>query len=258
MASPKPPPADLDGIRRSIRELIDLWPEMVGTSEWPFSRDLDLRRAVALHAHAHHAIQLARGLVAMDRAGAEIAMIPTVRAIFEMGVVSAWLLLTLGSGDSLVRDGTRKRKAAQEDLLRLGVDADPGLAQSLAVLAELDAEPISFDRQCRALADGDTLYVTYRGLSAETHAGLGIADAYFVDADDSPIGVKFRPMAVLDPRDAYLGIAACLLFVAVNADATGRATVRHSKKLRKIARRLGIGTDFRRADGTKMEPRPSP
>lgn len=238
---------------------------MVGTSEWPFRRDLDLRRAVAIHAHAHHAVQLARVLVQMDRAGAEVAIVPTVRAIYEMGIVSAWLLVTPGSGDSLVRDGVRKRKIAQEDILKLsdndhglGATADQGLKQSLLVLAELEAAPISFDRQCRALVNGDTLYVTYRALSAETHAGLGIADAYFVEKADSPVGVAFNPMAALDPRESYLGIAASMLFLAVNVDATARHTARHSKRLRKIARRLRVATEIRRADGTTIGPRPSP
>ncbi len=259
MTSPEPtlpPAADLATIRRSINDLIDLWTRMVGTADSSFRGDLDLRRATSIHAHAHHAVQLARALAAMDQAGVEVAMVPMIRAIFEMGIVSAWLLLTPGSGDSLVREGTKKRKTAQEQLIKLGQDAGPGYAQSLATLAELDAAPATFETQCRSLAGGDSLYLEYRILSAQCHAGLGIADAYFVEVVDSPIGIAFDPTSTLDPRDAHLGIAACLLYLAVNADATARSKARHVAQLRTIARRLGVGTEIIRADGTTLPPRP--
>ena len=248
--------ADLAATRRSLVDMIELCPRMVVTAKAPFRGDLDVHRAISIHSHAHHAVQLARALVMMDQEGSEIAMIPTIRAIFEMGVTCAWLLLTPGSGDILVREGTKKRKTAQEALLKIGVDADPGYSQSLTVLAELNAPGTSFEIQCRALAGGESLYVTYRVFSAQAHAGLGLVDAYFIEDEDSPIGIAFDPMAPAEPRDAHLGIAACMLFLAINADETARQKPRYTTQLGKIARRLGVGTEIARADGTTMGPRP--
>jgi len=251
-----PPPAGILTTRKAIADLDRLWDRAVGTSGAPFRSDLDLRRAIGIHAHAHNAVQLARALLLMDQTGTQFAMVPTVRAVFEMGVTAAWLLLTPGSGDSLVKQGVAKRRIAQTELIAYGVDATAALDETEVALAEMDAVPGgNFQSMCLALADGPGLYLTYRALSAESHAGLGIADAYFVEAPDQELGIAFSPNEQLVPRDAYMGIAAAMLFLAVNADENARAKPTHTTQLRKIAKRLGVGTEIARSDGTTLGPR---
>ncbi|MCT9820560.1 hypothetical protein N3K63_09725 [Microbacterium sp. W1N] len=258
MTGALPPPAGIDTVRKAIADLDRLWDRAVGTSGAPFRPDLDLRRAIGVHTHAHNAVQLARALLVLDAGDAQFALVPTVRAIFEMGVTAAWLLLTPGSGDSLVKRGVAQRKVAQTELIAYGVDATEALDSSVAALAELEDVPGgNFRSTCLALADGPGLYLTYRALSTESHAGLGIADAYFVETTEHELGIAFKPDAVIEPRDAYLGIAAAMLFLAVNADETARAKPHHSTQLRKIANRLGVSTEVVRADGTTLGPRPA-
>jgi hypothetical protein len=194
----------------------------------------------------------------MDQSGAQFAMVPMVRAIFEMGATAAWLLLIPGSGDSLVKQGVTKRRVAQTELIAYGVDATAALDETEVALAEMDAVPGgNFQSTCLALADGPGLYLTYRALSTESHAGLGIADAYFVEVPDDELGIAFSPNEKLVPREAYFGIAAAMLFLAVNADETAREKPTHTTQLRKIAKRLGVGTEIARSDGTTLGPRPS-
>lgn len=242
----------LNTVRKVIDDLCDLWDRSADATA-SFREGVDERRAVGIHTHAHHAVRLARALRALDIAGFNHEMTPLVRQIFEDGITAAWLLLTPGSGDILIKDGAKQRAKAQRMMLDLGhIDVDsPGWKQSAEVLKNLASVPSSYQMptRCSALQDGDNLYLTYRALSMETHSGLGVADLYSLEAEQSPIGVAFDPDPDFPARTSFLGTAACLLLLGINADEQARARPRRTTQIAKAAKRMGVSTRILDAEG---------
>lgn len=253
-ATPADSAADIRPIRKAIDGLCTTWDRAAYEPERIYRQEVDERRAIAIHTHAHHAVRLARALRTLDEAEYSNEMIPLVRQIFEDGVTAAWLLITPGSGDILIKNGTSQRKKAQEHMIKLGhTDEDsPGYKQSISILDLMEDVPSSyqFEQRCLALHSGSDLYLTYRTLSIGTHAGIGIADYYSVESADSPIGVEFDPSPIFDARTAHLGIAGCLLLLAINADEKARAKPHRTTQIERAAKLLGVDTAIRRSDGT--------
>lgn len=245
-------------VRDAISRLCELWERSDdGTIE--YRAEVDAQRAVAITTQAHHAVRMARSILLVDDAARGIEIVPSVRLVLECGVTAAWLLLTPGSGHTLIRDGAEQRRKALEHLARLGEETGPGYEQALAALANLeDAEgPRSFifEQRCNALKGGSSIYVLYRVLSSESHAGMGIADYYSKADDDSRIGLSFDRDAENSARVSLLGVTASMLLLAINADEIARLRPHRTTQIRRAAKRLGITTRIVGADGTELPAR---
>ncbi|POH69143.1 hypothetical protein C3B59_05750 [Cryobacterium zongtaii] len=245
-------------MRNIITSLCELWEKDDGAGG-DFRGQLDPARAVAIHTHAHHAVKMARALLVLDDATTGGEIVPIVRLILECGVTAAYLLLKDGSGDSMIRKGSDLRRVALKDMVALGMDAEDSLREATAKVAELDLAGVSsgwiFQQHCESLQGGKQIYALYRVLSSESHAGMRIADLYVVDDDQSSIGVAFVADRPSKSKVSSLGVAASMLFLAINADEIARAKPRRTTQLGKIARRLGVGTQILRADGSEHPPR---
>jgi hypothetical protein len=245
-------------VRRVIVSLCELW-EKDGGAGGDFRGELDPARAVAIHTHAHHAVRMARALLVLDAATTGAETVPTVRLIMECGVTAAYLLLKDGSGSSMIRKGSDLRRLALRDMVSLGMDAEDSLTEAIAKLAELDLAGVSsgwiFQQHCEYLHGGIQLYALYRVLSSESHAGMRVADLYVIGDDHSSIGLAFVADRPSESKVSSLGVAASMLFLAINADEIARANPHRTTQLRKIAGRLGVGTRILRADGSEHPPR---
>lgn len=254
-----PPEADSGSgaaeARRHIEILCELWERNLA-NDVEFRDGLDEHTAVAIHTLAHHAVRLSTAVLELDGKVPGVALIPTVRLIFECGITCAWLLATPDAGRTLLRDGAKMRKTAIDELVRQGADAGPGKAQAERAFDQLQQEleltPVAtLQARCLALKDGDHLHTLYRAISNESHAGLGITDLYVIEDDRSPIGVSFEPDPIDTSHDSALAIAAGLLFLAINADTQARREPFLLPQLHRIARGLGLPLDIVRADGTQ-------
>lgn len=250
---------NVDGIREVMQALCEMDDHIVEAEAAAFRPGVDPQRAVAIRTHAHHAARMARSILLIDGhfAGAEI--VPNVRLLFECAVTAAWLLLHPGSGHTLLRDGAQQRRKALTTLREIGEDTEQASARaekSLADLAKAEGpRSFVFEQRCRSLQEGVQLYSLYRILSSDSHAGVGIADLYLEMNDDSPIGLSFTPYASRDNRESTLGIAACMLLLALNADELASAEPRFAAEISKIARRLGVSGRITRVDGFEMPAR---
>ncbi|TFC04048.1 hypothetical protein [Cryobacterium sp. MDB2-33-2] len=245
-------------VRSIITSLCELWEKDDGAGG-DFRGQLDPARAVAIHTHAHHAVKMARALLVLDDATTGAEIVPIVRLILECGVTAAYLLLKDGSGNSMIRKGSDLRRVALKEMVALGMDAEYSLREATAKVAELDLAGVSsgwiFQQHCESLQGGKQIYALYRVLSSESHAGMRIADLYVVDDDQSSIGVAFVADRPSKSKVSSLGVAASMLFLAINADEIARAKPRRTTQLGKIARQLGVGTQILRADGSEHPPR---
>lgn len=271
MASRTPLPTadrrrDPDFVRSIIADLITLWEQTMG-SEVIYREQLDADRAIAITTQAHHAVRMARAVLLIDGVSDGIEMVPSVRLVMECGVTAAWLLLTPGSENALLREGAKNRKKAIEHLIRVDDEEEeetdasvrPGLEQARKILDELDGadgpKSFEFEQRCVRLAGGGGIYVLYRALSAQAHAGMGIMDFYIEEDPNSPIGISMTPHADNDLRVSHLAIAAAMLFLALNADELARAKPRHMTQLRKVAKKLGVPSRIVGRDGTELPER---
>lgn len=249
---------DLTETRRIMERLCDTWdsapPETV-----TYRGELDIARAIGIRTHAHHAVRASRAVLQLDLTTAGIELLPLVRLIMECGVTAAWLLLTPGSGHALIRDGASQRLKALNALTTFGESSDSAKEQAEEALEQLEnasgPRSFAFEQRCLRLDGGDRLYLTYRVFSAESHSGMGIADFYSVATESSPIGVAFNPEAASSVRAPTIGIAACMLLLAVNADELARAKPTHASQIEDAAKRLGVSTRIVASDGTELPPR---
>lgn len=249
---------DLAETRKVIETLCDLW-DGIALGKTDYRGELDSARAIGIRTHAHHTVRAARAVLQLDSTTTGIEIVPLVRLIMECAVTAAWLLLTPGSGEALIRDGAKQRLKALRTLMIFGEEPGPATTQAEAVLAQLEnpstPQSFAFEQRCKRLEGGDRLYLTYRAFSAESHSGMGIADFYSVATNISPIGLAFNPEAASSVRAPTIGIAACMLLLAINADELARAKPTITTQIEKAAKRLGVGTKITAADGTELPPR---
>lgn len=244
-------PIDSQATRAVIASLCDLWDsEPPHTLE--FRAELGYERAITIHTHAHHTVRMARVLLALDEMTSGIEVMPTARALLESAVTAAWILLTEGSEKSLLKEGARQRRTSLDELIALGEQPGEAHAQALSTLEKLEEwrATFNFPERCKALAGGNALYLTYRMMSAESHAGVGVADFYLSSHGPSPVGFAFNPDAVLTVRDAILGVSASMLLLAVNADDQARVKPQRTTQIATAAQLLGVGVEIQRAERT--------
>ena len=152
-------------VRGAITSLCELWEKDDGAGG-DFRGELDPARAVAIHTHAHHAVRMARALLILDDATTGAETVPIVRLILECGVIAAWLLMTDGSGDSMIRKGSDQRRLALRDIAGLGMDVEESLREASAKVEELDKAGVSkgwvFEQHCKSLNGGEQLYLAFR------------------------------------------------------------------------------------------------
>lgn len=224
-----------------------------------YRSELDSARAVGILTQTHHAVRAARAVLQLDLTTVGIEIMPLVRLIMECAVTSAWLLLTPGSGQTLIRDGARQRVKALNDITALGDEPGPALDQALKAIAALEnaqgPPSFAFEQRCQRLEGGDRLYLTYRVFSAESHSGMGVADFYTVATGKGPIGLAFNPEARSSVRSPTVGIAACMLLLAVNSHELAGPKPTHTTQIRRAAQRLGVGTRIVASDGTELPDR---
>lgn len=241
-----------------MKTLCDAWDNAApGTVQ--YRGELDAARAVAILTHTHHAVRVSRAVLQLSHTTTGIELVPLVRLVMECAVTAAWLLLTPGSGRALIRDGASQRLKALNGITQLGEDPGPSKEQAEVALAQLEdakgPRSFAFEQRCLRLDGGERLYLTYRVFSAESHSGMGIADFYSLAVAPSPIGLAFNPEASSSVRTPTIGIAGCMLLLAINADEIARAKPTHTTQIEKAAKRLGVGTRIVASDGTEMPAR---
>ncbi|WP_082483153.1 DUF5677 domain-containing protein, partial [Microbacterium sp. Leaf351] len=209
-----------------------------------YRADVGVDRALAILAHAHHAVRCARAILALHPDFSGIETSPLCRLLVECAVTAAWLLITPGSGVAMVRDGAKQRVKALSELALTGRDVSELLAQADNVIKQLSASEgpraFVFEQRCLALKDGRNWYITYRALSEQSHSGITISDFYSSVDPSSPIGVAFNPSASNETHGANLGLAACALVLAIDSEEKARAKPRRSAELKRIVRTLGL------------------
>jgi hypothetical protein len=139
-----------------------------------------------LNCHAHYMVRRCLPILA----DSTIAVVPTLRSVYECGVMAQWLRWVPGSEVSFLEESRRQMAALAEDLNPRGATSSrEGARRFLAELLlpeEPRAHSAKFHAICKAFHGGADLYGYYRVLSGHTHAGFQLAHAWLLFDETGP------------------------------------------------------------------------
>ncbi|GAA4265999.1 DUF5677 domain-containing protein [Frondihabitans peucedani] len=182
--------------RGTIRQLIKLWEEDAALPEVTVPGQVDPAVPVAIRGLVAHAVDCARGILAIYEAAVPIAAVPLARTLMEDSITAGWILAVPDAWRSLLSSGIRDRRRALQEAHRLH-PADP---ESMERLRELTASlgrvgaasGWPFEQRVQSLEGTESVYLLYRYLSGLSHAGAEVVDAYSAEVrpprSTSPIG----------------------------------------------------------------------
>jgi hypothetical protein len=175
---------DYVGLLREMCDDFDQFQQREGYKLNPKVRDpAQVALLYGLNAHAHYMARRCLPILGEST----IAAIPIVRSVFECGVMAQWLRLVPGSENTLMDDFQRQMgwiiddfEAATEPDWR---ERATELRERLTEIPDLSEEPrgaysARITKICDLFVGGTDLYVSYRFLSAHTHAGAQVASAW--------------------------------------------------------------------------------
>jgi len=249
---------DIADLRRFVQSFIDLWDEHQGNTV-----DLHVEHAesgVAIWSLANHSVELSRTVLLLSEQDRMIIAVPLIRLLLENMITAAWLYVSPEAARALVHEGLRNRVAAirevvQRDIAGFTPDLlDEWKAQLDGFSGEDTAEGRHFEKRCRTLVDGPSVYTTWRVASALSHAGTTLSDFYLVaveKTDQNPIGIAVNRASILPFHEAWLGTTAWALIGSMKAFDLASAEHPFSAEIADGAARMGINLEFQLiAEGT--------
>lgn len=183
---------------------------------------LRLLMAYGLAAQAH---DIGQDAVRTIREGRFGAATPLVRVVFECGVHAQWLVIEPAAADAMAAESHRQRLALADNMAQtqrfLRHAAAARAAAGTAPTAPPSVSAKRFWKVCEQVDPAGNLYVMYRILSADTHAGEPTVARWFAEIDEPP-GLAWRHEPV-DPgpaqRDVLAGtLALSLLWATAGFD----------------------------------------
>lgn len=199
--------------------------------------------------------------------GFNVALHPLVRGIFEAGVTAQWVAQIEDADRAFVNEGIRHRKNVRDTALRCVSEV---FSQGTEQMAHVDddywptsstAAARNFQSRCDDLTPGGAdAYIYYRLLSATSHAGPEVTDAYLTFRDEE---LRLNPHTrARSDWVAWMFISCCGLVWAARAlDYLDKTHARRSE-LRAIAQELSISSEmhksprfYERMRGTRAQQR---
>jgi hypothetical protein len=249
------PGAALPSIEASLRllqELLDLWQDNYPTT-LPVFEERPIRGFSAL-SHVDHASKLTESVIALATSEMFVQLVPLVRMTLECAVTAAWFATASGSGDAALHEGTRLRRALVVDTSKyLGTNPAAALASLDAAKAELgDVDPTEakyFERRCKSMEGGESLYISYRRLSEYSHAGSLLLDYYLQESEVSeanPLGFEYTPDNDPEVGRSAVALDGWLVHIALTAWNTIVPVAAVTEALERIATEQGFTSVVRR------------
>lgn len=250
---------DVEGLAELADDLLREWhaqPEAAdGTFRMKYRRgrrttEPQFLATFTLCAHVH---ELAATVVPLLRDGKTTVATPLVRSIYESALTAHWVAQAEDGGEAYVREDLRQRKAMRETLLKT---ASQVFREGADTIAHLDLEVSQTPdedaaRRFQLLCDdlhpgGPDAYAWYRILSAMTHPGLLLTDAY-LDEEDGKIILNNRPKDPATGTWFFLTVASMIwagrAVTYMQIDANDRRDY-----LRSVARQIGVESELKLSD----------
>ncbi|WPR91330.1 hypothetical protein [Microbacterium rhizosphaerae] len=244
---------DLAGMRAFAQQIIDWWDRDRGR-DFKMKTEYVQGAGPIVWTYATHAVEVMRVVLRQSELGRMAVVASEVRLMIELGMTSIWLYLQpVPAAKALLHETLRQHRATVRDAIAVGHDGFEELLKRLdAEQAENDGDSSptgkSFEQRCRAIDGGLEMYVMWRLYSRMSHATGNLADHYLLEVPisaENPLGIALNPDGEEDTHESSLGLAICMLLVALKAcdliDAEGRRTT----QIRTAAKKIGLGLDFK-------------
>ncbi len=245
-------------IRQFIAKLLKLW-DRDGEKDFSMKSEFARGNGPMIWSLTNHTVELARTVVDLSAHDRMLVAMPLIRLSIENAMTAVWLLVSPDSAGALMHEGLRQRRAAIEQVVKLGATGfdESSLAAAAAELEEFSGmksdQGQQLQKRFEAIQGGANIYVSYRIASSLSHAGVILADAYLEETPitaDAPLGIALAPDRRLDADESWLGTEASMLLTAMTA--CDRIDGRGGKKnqLADAARKLGVSMDFELSTAT--------
>jgi hypothetical protein len=234
--------------------LTQMWDEDLDRGPVSLSHSLPNEAAVLIRGIVAHAVDCARGVVALYAAGHTVAAVPVVRTVFEDSITAGWVLVTPDGWKAVLSDGSDQRAKLMGEARQFGTSADE--AEATERLAEYEehvaqlgkAKGWPFNQRVNALEGTDALYLLYRYASSLTHAGAEIAGMYVTEDGNADLNVSYWRQASHPLAEDFLELAASSLLQALIAWDLAQAERRRERELDHLAATLGVKNTWRRKE----------
>jgi hypothetical protein len=153
-------------------------------------------RLVMAYGLAAQALDVGQDAVRIIREGRYGAATPLVRVVFECGVHAQWLVIEPAAADAMAKEAHRQRNALADSMAQtqrfLHHAATVRATAGTAPTAPPAVSAKEFWKVCKQVDPAGNLYVMYRMLCADAHAGVPVVERWFAENAEPP-GLAWRP-----------------------------------------------------------------
>jgi hypothetical protein len=205
----------------------------------------------AVHAIAHHALEVGDSALTLCEADRELAAITLMRSIVKCALTALWLVqnheAVFGFASEEYRFASeeyRQRRLLSKEMAKAVSESLRAGATTIAHLDEEMVETVAapqarwFQQLCGAFSGGREAYLHYRIMSGMVHPCLTLTDFYLEADDAAPGGASLG----MDPKpvghDSWLFLTIAAMMWAQRALDHLNQDHPHRSRLRDIAREL--------------------
>lgn len=219
---------DPEEIRGFIARYGRLWNESkLAGGEFTMSSEYAEGTGPAVWTLANHTLELAHAVLVLAPRAKLVTALPQIRLMIDCALTAAWLSVEPAAFGSLVHERSRQRKRTIESILETNVIGNLSTRDLDEAVDELQGnEPLqlaagrNLEQRFKAMEGGHALYNTYRIASSFSHASIHLIDNYLRSMPKSkraPLGVGIDPDGDVGSDAAWLGVAACMVMLALSA-----------------------------------------
>lgn len=197
-----------------------------------------------LHGLRAHAYSLAEATIDLwDRPGLRVAALPLTRAIFEAGLTAQWVAQDPDASVALVAAFADHRKKLADNMQKVAGPFADAAADVRTSAPAVTSKKLGTAQKIVNIAsqfeNGDELYVYYRILCGQTHAGVEVADKWLAMDRNGVVSFLAEPDAS-SAQEEFLAILGLLLASSAFEESVHAESGEVTGFLDDIAREVGL------------------
>ena len=247
---------------RVLHELLDLWRGYGSEARFRII-DGSLVGGLQIRTLVEHCARLTEAILLLVSEGHYITAMPLVRQTLECAVTAAWISIAPDATFAAIYESARQQNNSYSAVL--GQDSlfeNPERTEELANMLERFGGYKSgagqfFEKRCKELSGGESLYVYYRIFSQVSHADLSLMDEYLEKVADTGVDTddyRFITPAPYPQITTALAFQVCMFVLAQSAYDNVTGGFPHSAELQAIADQFGFARDIAWAGDKQSTP----
>ncbi|OII01445.1 hypothetical protein BIU95_07100 [Curtobacterium sp. MCBA15_007] len=235
-----------------LRQLIEIWDTATAPTKVDVRTDIDFQVTVLVRGLAAHAVDCARGVLALYEASLPVAAVPVIRSLMEDSVTAGWVLVIPDGWKDLLSDGSKARARILREAMEAKADGADAVSEARRLEYEQQVQELGpaspsftkFEQRLNALDGTAGMYLVYRYLSGLTHSGAETVDLYTAQNPNPGLPVSWRRYAAHKMAALLLASASSSLLQALIAWDTTQVERPNKSALDEIAVQLGVSSEW--------------